>query len=377
MRILPILLLATLSLTAQAEPAKNLILITVDGLRWQELFRGIDERLINDKRYTKHPEVLKNQFLAESPEQARQKIFPFIWNTVAQQGVLIGNRDQGSNMELTNPWWFSYPGYNEILTGKADPDINSNKATPNPNVTIIEWLNRQPKFNDKVLAFGSWDVFSAIINEERSGVPVNAGFESASGKPSPKEKFLNELQQDIPSPWHNVRLDAFTHHYAMEALRDDKPRVIYIAYGETDDFAHDGEYDQHINAAHRFDRFLKELWEFAQSNKTYRNNTVMLVTTDHGRGEEPVEGWQHHGSREAVKGYLESPGMQAFKDGIKGAEQTWMMAIGPGVRAGGVLTADKTWYTNQFAATALKALGLDYTQYASDIGRPMEEIFEE
>jgi hypothetical protein len=97
---------------------------------------------------------------------------------IGKKRGVIGNRDLGSQMQVTNGYWFSYLGYNELLTGKADPNIDSNKAIESPNITILEWLNKQLEYQGKVAAFGSWDVFPAIINRTRSGVPINAGFES-------------------------------------------------------------------------------------------------------------------------------------------------------------------------------------------------------
>ena len=41
-----------------------------------------------------------------------------------------------------------------------------------------------------------------------------------------REVFLNELQPQVPSPWSTVRLDAFTHHYALEYLKRERPRLI-------------------------------------------------------------------------------------------------------------------------------------------------------
>lgn len=360
---------------AVERPAHNLVLITVDGLRWQEIFRGVDQRLLNDEHFTKQPEPLRAAFIAPTAQEARTKLFPFLWSTLAREGVLIGNRDASSLMEVTNDWYFSYPGYNEILTGRADPGIDSNKAIPNPNVTFLEWLNRQPAFRNKVMAFGSWDLFPAIINTERSGIPVNAGFAKASGKLSARETWLNDLQTKIPSPWANVRLDAFTHEYALEALRRKKPRVLYIAYGETDDFAHDGRFDHYINAAHRFDSFVDELWRELQTQRHYRNRTLLIITTDHGRGELPLESWQHHGSVRAIKGYLNSPIMAAYQDGIVGAGHIWFAAIGPGVRAAGEIQKEGSWYQDQVAATALYGLGLNPGNYHSGIGSPMTEIF--
>ncbi len=367
-----VLWLLPLSALGKERQAENLILVTVDGLRWQEVFRGMDERLLKDTRYTKRPDELQAAFSAPTPESARTKLLPFIWEQMATQGVLVGNRDQSSLMQLTNEWLFSYPGYNEILTGKADPKINSNHPTPNQNVTILEWLNRQPGFGGKVQAFGSWDVFPAILNSERAGFPVNAGFAKAQGKVSAREAFIDKIQEQTPSPWHNVRLDVFTHQYALAAMVEDKPRVLYIAYGETDDFAHDGKFDQYIQAAHRFDGFIRELWEQVQEHSRYRDKTLLIITTDHGRGELPLEGWQHHGSGKAIAGYLASPAMQLFRQGISGADHIWMAAMGPGIKARGELRGQ--WYADQIAATALLLLGFDPAAFSTQAGQPIIDI---
>ena len=79
-------------------------------------------------------------------------------------------------MSVSNPWYFSYPGYNEILTGEVDESINSNDKVFNPNKTILERLNAQPEFKNSTALFGSWDVFPYIVNTQRSKVQVNAGF---------------------------------------------------------------------------------------------------------------------------------------------------------------------------------------------------------
>lgn len=368
-----IFMLSLLASMAVADrPAQNLILVTVDGLRWQEVFRGMDERLLNDSRYTEHPDSLRATFSAADAQQARAKLLPFIWSEMATKGVLLGNRDQASHMQVTNDWHFSYPGYSEILTGRADPAIDTNDPVPNPNVTFLEWLNRQPEWRGKVQAFGSWDVFPAILNSKRAGFPVNAGFSTAQGKVSAHEAFIDQIQSQTPSPWQTVRLDVFTHQYALAALAEDKPRLIYIAYGETDDFAHDGEFDQYIQAAHRFDGFVRELWERVQSDRRYRDKTLLLITTDHGRGELPLEGWQHHGSKKAVARNLSAPEMAPFQEGIPGADQVWMAAMGPGVHARGELPGE--WFSNQIAATALQLLGLDPVAFSPAAGRPIQEI---
>lgn len=357
-------LLLTLSLPASA--SDNLVLVTIDGLRWQEVFHGLDNTLANNDTFTHRKQSLLEEFAGE---QAAQKLMPFFHQTLAQQGILFGDRQQGQCMKLSNPWYFSYPGYNEILTGQADPSINTNEKTANPNVTFLEWLYRQKPFNNAIYAFGSWDVFPYTINTERSGVPVNAGFQPAKGHHlTAMERHLNTLQTAIPSPWETVRLDAFTHHYALETLKKHKPRVLYIAYGETDDFAHDGEYDQYLLAAHRTDRFIDELWQTLQSMRQYRDKTTLIVTTDHGRGSTAAD-WQHHASRQAMQGYMKA--LASHANGIEGSDDVWFAALGPDIRNTANLQRAHCLSSNQIAATALTALGLDWTAFNPKAGQPV------
>ncbi|ARA94488.1 MAG: phosphoglyceromutase [Bacteroidetes bacterium] len=341
-RWLSLLLLLAAPFTAAAQQTEHVFLITFDGLRWEELFTGADPDLIRDERYVDDPDALAARFWDDDPLVRRRMLMPFFWNTIATEGQLYGNRHRGSTVDVTNGMVFSYPGYNEILTGFADRRIDSNAKRPNPNTTVLEFIHRQPGFEGKVAAFGSWDVFPYIINEARSGVPVNAGFEDAVGEDlTEREKLLNDLQDQIPGPWSSVRLDAFTHHFALEYLKKRRPRVLYIAYGETDDFAHDGDYDAYLASAHRTDRFIADLWDWVQNDPQYRDRTTFVLTTDHGRG--ALDRWTDHG------------------DDVPGATAIWVAVLGPDTPARGELEQAGPYYQNQVARTVAALLGLDYT----------------
>lgn len=348
------LLLFVAALQAQERQTEYVFLLTFDGLRWEELYGGIDSVLMTDKRYVDDADELREQFWALTPQARRAKLMPFFWSTIAEEGQLMGNRWMGNKVDVTNNHWFSYPGYGEILTGFADPRINSNDKIQNPNQTVLEWINQQPGFEGRVAAFASWDVFPYIINEERSGIPVNAGFEkSKHDQLSPREVFLNELQDEIPSPWSTVRLDAFTHHYALEYAKKYHPRVLYIAYGETDDFAHDGEYDQYVKSAYQTDRWIQSLWEYVQRDPVYRGKTTFLITTDHGRGDKVKEEWTSHGVD------------------IEGADAIWLAAIGPDTPALGEHLSKGQYYQNQVAKTLAAFLGLEY-ENKKEVGKVIE-----
>jgi len=112
-------------ITAQilsAQTTENVFLITLDGLRWQELFTGADSALIDNKDYVHNVDELKSLFWANTTKQRRQKLMPFFWSTIASEGQIYGNRNLGNFVNCSNRHWFSYPGYSEILCGFADDE---------------------------------------------------------------------------------------------------------------------------------------------------------------------------------------------------------------------------------------------------------------
>lgn len=361
------------ALNAQDKTYKteNVILISLDGMRWQEVFQGIDRRFFDQAKYNKYHythDAFKKKFWHNDPKERRKIIFPFLWNVIAKQGQLYGNRHLNSKAKITNRYHFSYPGYNEMLAGFADPRIDSNDKKLNPNKTFLEWLDEKPEFKGKTAAFASWDVFPYIINRERSNVFVNAAFEDMPLLGGSKRiADLNQLQKDTPSPWDSVALDVFTHEFSMEYIKFKRPKALYIAYGETDDFAHDGLYDQYILAAKRTDDFIRRLWNWVQNDPGYKDKTTLLITTDHGRGFSDLESWKHHG-------LFEKNGKKAY---TIGDEEIWMAVIGPDTPADGEMSNVAEIKQSQVAATLMKFLGLNYAAGQENLraGTPIETMF--
>lgn len=140
---------------AQA-PAKNIFVITLDGTRWQEVFKGADNELLRDGRYVKDTALMVQQYSAVTASEARNKLMPFFWSVVEKQGQLMGNREYDNDVNIANLYKISYPGYSEIFTGYADKIFIPNLAVNNPRSNILQWLNEQPEYKDKVAAFCSW-----------------------------------------------------------------------------------------------------------------------------------------------------------------------------------------------------------------------------
>src|SRR5207302_294213 len=95
----------------------------------------------------------------------------------AARGQVFGNQAKGSIARVTNGLAFSYPGYNEMLTGHPDPRIDSNRFGPNPNPTVFEWLNGLAELHGRVSVYATWETFKDIFNVRRSGLPLQVGWD--------------------------------------------------------------------------------------------------------------------------------------------------------------------------------------------------------
>ncbi len=357
-KILVLLLIILVSAgTAEKKPhTENVILVLVDGLRWQEVFTGVDSILLNKENGgIEEVEALKKSYWRATPEARREALLPFLWSAVTRQGQLFGNQNKGSIVKVTNTFHFSYPGYSEMIVGYADTAINSNNKRPNPNVSVFEWLNKKERFQGNVAAFGAWDVVPWIINRERCGFYVNGGVEPVTfGKISAEQALLNRLKADLFRPWNGEPYDAITFHAALEFIKANRPRAFWLTFGETDEFAHAGRYDYYLDAARRTDTSLETLWNTLQSMKQYRDKTTLIIAVDHGRGYAPQE-WKSHGAK------------------IKGSDNIWIAIIGPDTPALGERINSGMHTQSQIAATVAAALGEDYCADQPKAAQPIVE----
>ena len=333
------------------EPAKaekfepKVVLVTFDGVRWQDLFRGADPALVKIDVHEDFRERVSKAY------GSGDSVMPFMHGVIARQGLLVGNRDAGECAEVLNDMWFSYPGYTEMLAGKPNFAIVENDPIPNPDVTVLEWANKRPEFAGKVEMVGTWELFPYIVNVGRSGVPVDAAFKGAVGT------------------------DVRTGRAGLELLATNRPRLIHIAFGDTDDYAHDGNYESYLAAMERGDEYLRQLWQQLQGDPYYRGQTTLIVTTDHGRGHEPPEAWHDHSG---PRYHSLNPDYQPQYNGkgVIGSNEIWVAAIGPAVSGKG-----RDTYLNgqcvkqaQIAKSIVVALGGDPDTFSASAAAPFAFI---
>lgn len=333
-------------LIAQSHKTQNLVIVTLDGFRWQELYRGADSALIESK-YTDTKGEVRKRFWASTPLERRQLLMPFFWSVLATGGQLYGDRDMGNCDQVANPYHFSYPGYNEIFTGFADVRVAGNTPVPDPNISVFEYMDKQKGLKDRIAVFASWEVFPAIFNTKRSGLMVNAGYANFNdSRADERLLYLNEMQHKAPHYLGETRIDFMTYEFGMEYLKEYKPRVLYLAFDETDDMAHIGNYKMYLLQAHQLDAYLGELWQYLQTDPLYKDKTTLIITCDHGRGDTGEDAWRSHGP------------------GVKNSEQTWLAVIGPDTPPQGIIKTQTTTFHSQLAQSIACLLGLDFKAYA-------------
>ena len=237
---------------------------------------------------------------------------PFFWNVLAKKGQLYGNRNFENRVNASNLYSLSYPGYNEIFTGGTDPGISSNDKINNPGLNVLEFLNGKPSFKDSVVAFTSWEVFPYILNRQRNGLFINSGYEE-TGKEN-ERTMVSRVQQEGVYEKAGTRYDELTFIMAKDYIQRNHPSVVFLGFGETDELAHQSRYDLYLEKAANIDRMIGELWHWVQTTPGYKDQTIFLITTDHGRGAKS-RNWNKHG---------------AF---IRGSSETWFAIIGPAVPA--------------------------------------------
>ncbi len=341
--------LATLS--APSAPAfaelktRNVVLIVLDGVRWQEVFTGADPALLDEKHggIWESETTLRQHFWDQDPLKRRALLFPFLWQVVAAQGQILGDPKHHSSAQVTNAHRTSYPGYSEMSTGHADPSIGEDEQRPNPNLNVFEWLNQRPDLNGKVAIFGSWNRYREIFNTPRSHLYLQAGasLPPTDTTPTAEQALLARLYRTTPSLEEGDVLDAFVQVPLLDYVRSSHPRVLFVGYGETDDWAHSGRYDLVLESAHHSDGFARELWETMQALPEYRDRTTFIITTDHGRGSGLVE-WKEHGVKQ------------------RGSENIWLAVIGPDTPALGERDRPPPVKQAQIAATIAALMGSDY-----------------
>jgi membrane-anchored protein YejM (alkaline phosphatase superfamily) len=246
-----------------AEP--NVILITLDGIRWQEVFQD--------------------------------SAMPHLSGDLAREGVLLGD-ELNSSVRVSNPVNMSLPGYQSIFLG-TNHFCFSNFCKSVRKETFPETLQNALEFSkNEMAAFASWEQIKRAYQREDSQLFLNAGLDP-TGLQDPVHEALDQEQKEVIPKWNrpgiwSARFDRFTYAHALHFLKTKKPRFLYMGLLDADEWGHAGNYPEYLKTLQTYDGWIREIADFLDQSGDYGKNTLLIVTTDHGRG---VGGdkWREHG----------------------------------------------------------------------------------
>jgi hypothetical protein len=158
---------------------------------------------------------------------------------------------------------------------------------------------------------------------------------------SPRNRLLLDLYRTTTRLEEQDPFDSFLYAVLADHLKAHHPRVLFVGFGDTDNWAHSGRYDALLDTAHNVDLFISRLWQQMQAIPAYRNQTTFIITTDHGRGGGLVE-WKEHGVKE------------------QGSGNIWIAVMGPDTAPLGERRDVATVTQAQIAATVAAFVGQDY-----------------
>jgi hypothetical protein len=329
--------------TFSQQPPPNIFIITTDGFRWQEIFEGADSAIINNTAYVADTGLLKQLYWHTAANERRKLLLPFVWNVIEKNGSLYGNKNYNSSVSVANPYRFSYAGYNEILTGFADPSVIVNRKKLNTNENVLEFLNNQPAYKNKVAAFASWHLFNYILNKKNTGIYLNSGYSNLQHDAlTETETMVEGIQEHVVNNTEHTRNDMLTFVTAKEYILNNHPKIVYIGFGETDEYAHQKNYSGYLESMHMVDEYIKQLWYLVSADTFYKNNTTFIITTDHGRGNK-TQTWPKH---------------NMF---TKGSSNTWLLALGKNIAANGEAKNSPEIFAEQIAQTVATLAGFTFT----------------
>lgn len=291
-------------------PEKRVVLVTLDGVRWQDV-------------------VAPN---------AEVDLLPRIYEGVAEGGVVVGaSTSPGcAALRATSGSNVSLPGYLEILTGRPTA-CTHNYCPPTSSPTVLDVAADHGVSG--IASFGSWETLGRAVSNGRSlGLFVSAG----QGK---------EKVDPFPGPaGGHYRPDRYTGKAAVAYFRERQPRLLHVGLGDTDEHGHRADLRGYFDALKEADAIVGELMD-AVEEAGVASSTTFLVTTDHGR----AANFRDHGP------------------GIPAAARSFVIAFGGGVQPAGIACAKQEHTLADVGATmrALLDLPADPSPHA---GKPIEEV---
>jgi hypothetical protein len=275
-------LLAVMSFTPLARADGNVILITIDGVRFQDFFGGV-----------------RMPHRAELPRKT--VLFPEI-QAIARRGeaFVFGDRRHHGKMWVANTAGISLPGYRGILSGEFEDRCRENDCPNIDRETIFDSLAETDIPSEKLGAIASWGPIGRALQSRSGKIARSVAFEDfpeislPAGERRTVDALIELARKDVPE-WYGSRKDIYTYELGLRYLQAAQPRFFYWSFVDSDEYAHLDEYRSYAFSLLRYDQWIGNLRKTLARMGKYGDETSIIVTTDHGRYPGPL--WTGHGGR--------------------------------------------------------------------------------
>ena len=286
-----------LGVLAGADRTEAIVLVVLDGARWQDVLVGADPSLAVD--------------MVPGDVVAADALMPNLHAMIAR-GALIGAPGSGETLWASGPDFISLPGYTEILSGRTPLSCVDNDCPATREPTLVDEVRAG---EGSVAVFASWAPIARVAARgPHPGVLVSTGDPETS----------------------RFRADARTAALALAHLARVRPGLLFLGLGEPDELAHQGDYGGYLDTLRQADVILGELALTLAGMGERGRRTSVFVTCDHGRATD----FRHHGAR-----WPES-------------SRVWLVAVGGSIPARGAVQGTASHRLRDIAPTIRALLGL-------------------
>jgi hypothetical protein len=256
-------------------PPSRVVLVVIDGVRWQDVFQGVD------------PDLAKTYMLPPREILGVNELVPHLHRLATEDGLAFGAPGVGEAMFASGPNYVSQPGYIEMFSERRAFGCLSNDCPKTTEPTFVDAIAESTSGSAAVIT--SWEIIgrAAAVHPERLVVSTGQSRGENQAQLRVNAHAARSLEMGrIAAAWPGhgeYRADKYTREIALEYLEERRPRFLFVGLGDTDEYAHLGDYRGYLRALHEADATVGRILETLDRMGDDGRNTTVLVTTDHGR----------------------------------------------------------------------------------------------
>jgi hypothetical protein len=296
----------------RAEQPVAIVIVTLDGVRWHEVFEGVD------------PKLAAAHDLPPNAVVSARELLPNLYAIIDSHGAALGAPGHGAPISASGPNFLSLPGYAELLSGRRVTGCANNQCAGVATHTILEELTAGSSWDRAdVAAITSWSEIAKVTSQGACNAIISSGRRAGAHR----ELFARDaegarllaLGESAPHGLGDAefRADALTAQLGVHYLRTYAPRFLFLGLGEPDEFGHMNDYAGYLDSLRRADARIAEVDHELQRLAAQGTRTALFITADHGRADSFV----NHG-----EAYPESA-------------RVWLVASGSALDARGFVAA--------------------------------------